>query len=97
MDKQAILDRVLAFCDVRGDTFNWRREPHRRELFKIFLDSHHGADASADEIYAYVSRYMDSVCRWNVPMQERVSDIRTTWIEWQYAVESYDRAYAEAH
>ena len=43
MDKQVILDRVLAFCDVRGDTFNWRREPHRRELFQIFLDSHRGA------------------------------------------------------
>ena len=28
-------------------------------------------------------------------MQERVTEIRTAWIEWQYAVESYDRAYAE--
>jgi hypothetical protein len=96
MDKQEILERVLGFCDVRGDMFHWRREPFRRELFRIFQDSLNGPMVSADEIHEHVRRFMEPAARWNVPMQERVIEICTAWDDWGYAVENTSAAYADA-
>lgn len=94
MDKQEILNRVLTFCDVRGDAFYWRDEPTRSELFRIFHDSHCAASVTPDEIRAYVRHRMEPAARWNIPMQERVNDICTAWDEWEYAVGSFIEASA---
>ena len=61
MQKHEILDRVFAFCDVRGDTFLWRNEPFRSELFRLFQESHAGPGVTGEEIHSYV-RY-----RWSLP------------------------------
>jgi len=92
MDKQEILDRVLVFCDVRGDAFYWRDEPTRSELFRIFHDAHCGAGITAEEIRAHIRRHMEPCARWNIPMQERVADICTAWDDWQYAVDNFVEA-----
>ena len=88
MDKQEILDRVLSFCDVRGDMFHWRDEPFRGELFRIFQDSLAGSGVSADEIHRHILQAMQPAGRWNVCMQERVTEVCTAWDEWNYAVEN---------
>ncbi|HVU86914.1 MAG TPA: hypothetical protein VHD36_06310 [Pirellulales bacterium] len=87
MQKIEILDRVLAFCDVRGDTFLWRNEPFRSELFALFQESHCGPAVSGDEIMAHVRCHMEPAGRWHVPMQERVADICTAWDDWDYAAQ----------
>jgi hypothetical protein len=96
MDKQEILDRVLSFCDVRGDMFHWRQEPFRGELFKIFQDALAGPSVTADEIHDCVRRFMEPAARWNVPMQERVVDVCTAWDDWSYAVENTAGTFADA-
>ena len=88
MQKQEILDRVLEFCDVRGDTFHWRHEPFRGDLFKIFQESHAGPGVSGEDIFDHVRRQMDLAERWNVPMQERIAEICTAWDDWDYAVQN---------
>ncbi len=87
MQKIEILDRVFAFCDVRGDTFLWRNEPFRSDLFRLFQESHAGPGVTGDEILAHVRRRMEPDGRWHVPMQERVADICTAWDDWDYASE----------
>jgi len=88
MQKFETLDRVLAFCDVRGDTFRWRNEPCRGELFRLFQESLSGCGVSGDEIFEHVRSHMEPAARWNVPMQERVLEICTTWDDWNYAAQS---------
>jgi len=89
MDKQEILERVCRFCDVRGDTFRWRREPLRGELFRIFQDSLVSDGVDADEIHEYVRQRMEPATRWNVCMQERVADICAAWDDWNYATQNH--------
>ena len=89
MYRQDILDRVVAFCDVRGDAFYWRTEPRCWELFRIFQDSQNGPCVSADEIHEYVREHMEPLARWDIPMQERIADICTAWADWDYAVQNY--------
>jgi hypothetical protein len=96
MQKHEILDRVFAFCDVRGDTFTWRAEPCRSELFRLFQESHAGPAVTGDEIRDYVHRQMEPVGRWHVPMQERVADICTAWDDWDYAAQNLWEAVGSA-
>ncbi|HEY1603288.1 MAG TPA: hypothetical protein VGG64_27040 [Pirellulales bacterium] len=88
MHKQEILDRVLRFCDVRGDTFHWRQEPARSQLFQIFQDSLAETSVTADEIHEHIRQHMEPMARWHVPMQERVADVCTAWEDWDYAVQN---------
>ncbi len=88
MQKPEILDRVLAFCDVRGDTFLWRNEPFRSELFRLFQESHAGPGVTGEEIHSYMRLQMEPAGRWHVPMQERVADICTAWDDWDYAAQN---------
>ncbi len=88
MPKQEILERVLCFCDVRGDTFHWRNEPSRSDLCRTVQEAHTGPGVTGDEIHAFVRRHMEPAARWNVPMQERVADICTAWDDWDYAVQN---------
>jgi hypothetical protein len=88
--KQKILEDVYEFCDLQHELPTWHEEPHKGDLFRVFVSAQESDEPiPADVIHVDLQMRMERLGRWDSHMQGFVRDMCEVWTEWEYAIKHF--------